>query len=201
MLSILLNPDAGKMEYSADFHASSDEVPRCTGAIPVPKHSDPRKLAHRFSACLLRPPDFRFPIAKTPLKPGDGAAVAQLASNNPPQIGSIDRTMLEDHGVDGGDNARAAIDHSLEQVYVLAAGQVEAGRERSRAIRQRIAPEKGVARTCGVPRHNGPVSAEQVVEGAAGPDIIRHLVREYPLDRTDHHVCARCIRHLGELRE
>ncbi len=51
------------------------------------------------------------------------------------------------------------------------------------------------------PRHNGTLSAEEVVEGAAGSNIIRYLFRKYPFDGTDHHVCAGCIRPLGELRE
>jgi hypothetical protein len=173
MPSILLNPNASKMEYFAKFHASSDEVPHCSRAIPLPKCTNSHTFAHRSFNCGVHSPDFRLPITTTPLKASAGTAIAQGASNNPPQIGSVERAILEHHSIAGGNNERATVDHLFEQVCVLAASKIEAGRERGMLIRQRVSTNKGVTCTCGVPRHNSTISAEEIVESTAGSKYTR----------------------------
>src|SRR5689334_12374981 len=128
MPSILLNSNASKMEYFAKFHASFDEVSHCSRAIPLPKCTNSHALPHRSFNCGVRSPDFRLPITSTPLKASAGTAIAQGASDNPPQIGAIERTILEYHSIAGGNNERATVDHLFEQICVFAASKIEAGR-------------------------------------------------------------------------
>ncbi len=114
MFSILLNPNTSKMKYFAKFHASSDEVPHCSRAVPFPKCNNSHTFAHRSNDCGVDTPDFRLPVTTTPLNSSDGTTVAQGASNHPLQIGSLEWTMLEHYRIAGGNNERSSLDHLLE---------------------------------------------------------------------------------------
>src|SRR5262249_37167764 len=99
-----------------------EQMPHRTQPVPVPERIlGGCNLAYRMSSGLLASTQYRLPIFMRPVELCHGTAVAQGASNNPPKIGAIERTILNDYGVERCNNACAGVVHLLEQVDVLAA--------------------------------------------------------------------------------